>query len=108
MTKVLIASGADLDLCSSAGVSPLQMAVYEYNLDVVKLLVENGASINTQDLCGGASFHYAVIGNCMKIITYLIENGADLKLRTKHFRNNSIELALKGKKIDIVKKLIHH
>ena len=77
------------------------------NLDIVKLLVENGASINTRDGYGGSPFHNAVSEKHMEILTFFMENGADMRLKTKHFRNNSIELALKGYSINILKKLIH-
>ena len=74
----------------------------------MKLLVENGASINIYDGGGGTPFQNAVLENHVEMVTYLIENGADLKLRTKNFRNNSIELALKDNIINILKKLIYH
>ena len=106
--KILIAKGANLELCNGAGISPLSGAVYQNNLDLVTLLVENGASIKTYDDYQATPFQNAVIKKHMEIVTFLMENGADLKLKTKHFRNNSIELSLKGNTIDIMKKLIHH
>ena len=107
IVKLLIGKGTNLELCDGAGSSPLSGAVHQNNLDIVKLLVENGASINTRDGYGGSPFHNAVSEKHMEILTFFMENGADMRLKTKHFRNNSIELALKGYSINILKKLIH-
>ena len=83
------------------------LLVIKNNLDIVKVLVENGASINTHDGCGGTPFHYAVSEKHIEIVTYFMESGADLKLKTKHFKNNSIELALRCNSINTLKKLVY-
>ena len=73
----------------------------------MKLLVENGASINTRDEHGATPFQNAVIEKHMEIMAFLMENEADLKLKTRHFKYDSIEIALKQDGIDIVKKLLY-
>ena len=103
--KLLIANGANIDLCNGFGISPLSIAVYRNKLDVVKFLVQNGASININDGDGRTPFQNAVVEEHMEIITYLMENGADIQRRTNYFRHNSIELALKKNQINIMKKI---
>ena len=41
------------------------------------------------------------------MIDLLMKNGADLKMRSKNSKNNTIELALEGGEINLVKKLIY-
>ena len=75
---------------------------------MVKFLIANCAKINTRDGSGLTPLQDAVIEENMEIISFFMENGADLKIKTKHFRNNSIELALKRNSINILKKLLQH
>ena len=64
--------------------------------------------MNTRDRNGSTPFQDAVIEKHMEIISFFMDIGADLKIKTKYYRNNSVELALKGNAINIIKKLIHH
>ena len=105
--KVLIANGANIDLCNGAGNSPLSKAILQKNLEIVKLLVENGAKINSNYVRGMTPFQNAIKEKHLEVINFLMDNGADLKIRTKHFKNDAIELALKEGEINIVKKLIY-
>ena len=86
---------------------PLSKASLQNNLEIVKLLVENGAKINSNDVSGWTPFQNAIKEKHLEVIHFLMDNGADLKIRTKQFKNNAIELALKGGEINIVKKLIY-
>ena len=75
---------------------------------MVKFLIANCAKINTRDGSGLTLLQDAVIEENMEIISVFMENGADLKIKTKYFRNNSVELALKRNSINILKKLLQH
>ena len=104
--KVLIANGANLDLCTGALYSPLSSAIYINNFNIIRLLVETGASLNRHDGTGNTPFHSAVLHKNMEILTYFQENGANLSSRTKNNRENAIELALKKNQITIMKMLL--
>ena len=105
--KVLIANGANLDLCNGVGRSPLSKAISRNNLEIGKILVENGAKINSNYVKGMTPFQKAIKEKKLEMIHLLMENGADMKIRTKNSKNNAIELALKEGEINIVKKLIY-
>ena len=73
----------------------------------MELLLENGAKINSNDASGWSPFQNAIKEKNLEMINFFMENNAELKIRTKHFKYNAIELALKIDAINIVKKLIH-
>ncbi|XP_053595991.1 putative ankyrin repeat protein RF_0381 [Microplitis demolitor] len=46
MAKLLLAYGADVNILSNTGLSPLSDAVVDHNIQMVKLLLKNGALVN--------------------------------------------------------------
>ena len=54
MVRLLINSGADVNIGSGEGMTALHCAVQTGNLDMVKLLIENSANI-TVTTCSGLS-----------------------------------------------------
>ena len=42
------------------------------------------------------------------MFNYFLDNGANIALRTVKFRNNSLELAMKHNRTDMLKQLIYH
>ena len=77
-------------------------------MEIVKFLVENGADVNIHNGNGGTSFHETIIRKYTKTFNYCLDNGANLALRTVNFRNNSLELAMKHNRTDMLKQLFYH
>jgi ankyrin repeat protein len=49
----------DVDALDNDGSTPLHLAIYEANLEVVQLLLEHGASVHTQNNQGETLFQAA-------------------------------------------------
>ena len=99
MVKFLIASGADVNIKTYSGVTPLMAAIYRENLDMVKYLISQKALINAKDAKGETPLMYAVnsysgkiaiqkLGGQsqsgkrdLEIIQFLISKGADVNSR---------------------------
>ena len=60
ISKLLIDSGADINVVTSCEITPLYLAVEISNLEIFKLLLEKGANPNTQDCFGESLLHEAV------------------------------------------------
>jgi uncharacterized protein len=94
--KLLAAHGADPELASTGGDTPLMVACgigwgYHYSMnapdytwmDAVRYLIELGANINAVDARGYTALHGAAyIGND-ELIHYLMDHGADIKAVAK-------------------------
>jgi ankyrin repeat protein len=94
--KLLVAHGADPDIPSAGGDTPLMVASgigwgYHYSMnapdatwmDAVKYCIELGANVNAADTKGYTALHGAAyIGN-HELINYLIDHGADVKAVAK-------------------------
>ena len=94
--KLLVAHGANPDLPTSGGTTPLEAACgigwgYHYSMnspdytwmDGVKYLVQLGADVNAVDARGYTPLHGAAyIGN-NELIQYLVDHGADVKAVAK-------------------------
>lgn len=75
IVKDLIAKGADVNICDDEGLSPLYLACFSEQTEVVKILLEHGADVhNSSPLC-----MMCEIGNS-EIVRILLNNGADVNL----------------------------
>ncbi|GBM77362.1 hypothetical protein AVEN_124125-1, partial [Araneus ventricosus] len=60
VVQKLINAGADIDLSTNVGHTPLQFAVMSRNCGAVQALIKAGAQINVQNSFGRTALHYAV------------------------------------------------
>ena len=78
MVQLLVDLGADIH---AGGYSPLEIAVEDCNLDIVKILIAAGANVNSR---GGGSnedmpLHKALKETCgSAMVQFLVDSGADL------------------------------
>uniref|UniRef100_A0A7E4W8C5 ANK_REP_REGION domain-containing protein n=1 Tax=Panagrellus redivivus TaxID=6233 RepID=A0A7E4W8C5_PANRE len=85
----LLDKGADINVTTIDGVTPLHQAVIDLQIDTIKFLLKYGADINAQDNEGWTPLHAAVCCGNLDIIKILCENGADLS-----YVNSDKELAI--------------
>ena len=90
IAKLLIASGAKIDVKDNDGDTPLHEAAYSVQLDIVKLLIDSGATIDIKNNKDMTPLHIAASQNEYKVVKCLVENGAqidpkDKENRTPHF-----------------------
>ena len=93
--RMLVAHGADSDLPSSHGTTPLMVAsgigwAYHYSMnypnswmEAVKYCVQLGADVNAADDRGYTALHGAAYLGNHEMINYLIDKGADVKAVAK-------------------------
>jgi ankyrin repeat protein len=94
--KLLVAHGADPDIASTGGDTPLMVASgigwgYHYSMnaldstwmDAVKYCIELGANVNAVDTKGYTALHGAAYLGNAEMINYLIDHGGDVKAVAK-------------------------
>jgi ankyrin repeat protein len=81
VVKVLLESGADVDVADICRKTPLHFACQEGHESVIKMLVENGADIDVADFCRMTPLHFACQEGHESVVKVLVESGADTHAR---------------------------
>lgn len=79
ITRMLISSGANVNLIDSSGYTALHTAAYSNNVEACKVLLDAGASINLLSHRGQSPLHTAAYNNCSDVCAFLIQAGANYK-----------------------------
>ena len=85
---LLLDRGADANIASADGNSPLHTAVSKGFFDITKLLVEKGSYVNLQNKEGRTPLFLSVKNKHEQLIKLLIENEADVRIG---YKENSTE-----------------
>ena len=107
--RILIKYGADKDVSSTYGLTPLMTAAKEGSIgteSIVQLLQE-GVDINKKDVKGMTALYTAVQQGCLENVKILLENGADPNIESRKGFTPLHDAAYGGDQ-DIVKILIQH
>ena len=78
VTKLLMQKGAEIDVKSTSGVTPLMCASFWGRCKVAKLLLETGANPNLQDLQGKSALMLASEKGHCDVVTQLLAHSAQL------------------------------
>jgi hypothetical protein len=81
--RLLLTSGADPNLASANGQTPLMMAAQRGNVEAIQVLIERGAKIDAKDGAGVTALMDACTSGSADAVRLLIERGADVKVRSK-------------------------
>ena len=108
ITRLLATNGANINFIDSGGSTPIADALGIQNMEIVRCLVENGADVNIHNGNGGTAFHETIKQKDTKMFNYFLNNGANIDVRTANLRNNSLELAMKPNRTNMLKQLIYH
>jgi len=113
--KLLLAGGADPNIATSAGCSPLQVAagmendfqgtnvVPDSRMDTIKFLVEaTDADVNSKDDRGYTVLHGAAFIGANDVIRYLVDKGADTGVRANQISTGASKLAAEAGQGDTV------
>lgn len=68
----------DIHSLTTAGLSPLHIAVKKRDKKAISLLLENNADIEAKDNKGFTPLYYAVVMNDFDTVEFLLEKGADV------------------------------
>jgi hypothetical protein len=105
----LVQSGASVDYIPEeelwAGTTPLMIASYNRQFEVVKILIENGANVNSRNFIGQTSLIAACMKDDYQLAQYLIENGANVNLANNKGQTG-LTFATRAINKDIVNMLI--
>jgi ankyrin repeat protein len=102
MTALLIAKGADVNICSKSGASPLLKVIARGKTQQAELLISHGADVNTKD-----NLHLAAEMGQKAIVEMLLARGADINAKTDK-GNTPLSLAKENKHTEIVELLRRH
>ena len=78
--RVLIDTGADVDIADEDGVVLIYACYEDWSLAVVRLLLDAGANTNHQDSNGCSALYYASMKGRMDYVRLLLDFGADPNL----------------------------
>jgi ankyrin repeat protein len=95
-----------VNLLSKEGFSPLILAAYSGNLEMVQLLAYEGAAINHTSPMGTALMA-AIVKNHFPVVQFLLEKGADVNLSDENGTTPLI-FAVQFKNPEIIKLLLNY
>jgi len=81
--RLLFAGGADPNLASANGQTPLMMASARGCVEAMRLLIEKGAEVNQRDGAGETALMFACASGNPDAARLLIDRGADVKIKSK-------------------------
>ncbi len=86
IVRLLLESGAALDVRNTSRQTPLLYAAYAGFEQIVELLASKGAVVQYQDTYGRSPVHYAAREGHPAVVEFLIKHGANLSLRDSQNR----------------------
>jgi len=94
VVPLLLGAGADVNVLSRQGESPLDLAIKEYeDLALAQLLIQKGADINRQDEEDGSTLlMWAVENNKPEMVSFLLNNNANTNLED-NFGETALDIA---------------
>jgi ankyrin repeat protein len=102
--KILIESGADVNILNNNGSNPLHYAASRGRLDIAKLLVKSGTVLNMHDVTKRNELHFAVVGFINReLIRFLLDAGSFISHDDKGL--SPLDIAVKRNRLDIVQLL---
>ena len=75
-------NGVDVSMNSYTGLTPLLIAIFEKNFDLVKFLIENKADLNVKSETGITPLFAAAMDRSLDIVRLLIEKGANVNMKS--------------------------
>ena len=103
--KVLIESGAEVNMQNNTGYSALMGASQHGHCDVVKLLIEKGADVNMQTKIGWSALMIASQNGYCDLVKMLIEKGAEVNM-LDNAGKSALIIASRNGHPDVIKLLI--
>lgn len=105
---VLACQHVDLNRgCTLSGATPLHLACYQGNKEVVALLVERGARVNQVNEDGSSGLYVACRQGESEVALFLLRHGADVNLANQS-RRTPLMTACFHNHLEIVKILLDH
>jgi ankyrin repeat protein len=97
----------DLELCEGSGWTPLLLAAWYGQTDMLKLLIDAGASVLAMDRNGWNAYHHACFGGHIECVELLLENDVDVAALQSDGKTGR-DMAISEKHEKLVEVLIEH
>jgi ankyrin repeat protein len=82
--RLLLDAGADPNIATSSGITPLMAAAGQGHLEMLRLLLARGAAVDAvRPSPGGTAFHFACANNQPECAEALARAGCDVGIKTK-------------------------
>lgn len=78
LVSILIEEGADLEVCTRNGMTPLSDSISKRRKNITDILLKAGAEVNTVNYMGWTPLHYAAVNGATDTIKDLVSRGGDL------------------------------
>jgi len=105
MARLLVDSGANVNVQNYEGISALYLGAERGDLDLCLFLIENGASVNIQTEEGVAPAHIAATNGHLEILRALAGHGAHLEI-TDSVEETPLHYAVRGGQEEVVRFLV--
>lgn len=97
--KKLLELGANPNVCSAEGATPIMNEVQAENMVQLQILLEAGADVNAQDGRGFTALHRAAEMGKKDFVMYLLDKGADKTIEAQGYTALSLAEAMKHEEI---------
>lgn len=81
--KKCIEKGDDIESKSNSGYTPLHIASWSGNIEIVKFLLEQGADIESKNKNRDTPLNIALSYGRIEIVKFLLEQGADIESKRR-------------------------
>lgn len=106
LAERLLTAGADPNLRSGTGLSPLSLAIETQNTEMVRLLLAYGADVNEVDLAGETPLLQAANTGKAPIVQVLLEHGADVAAKEPNYQQTALMIGVRSGSAEVVELLL--
>lgn len=103
--QLLLLNGADSNLCTKSGRSPLYVACRNEHISTLQLLLRNGAEINLCSKMKISPLSLACHNGAFSTVKFLLDHGADINATGVPNRFNPFQFAWESQHFDILQLL---
>ena len=83
IAKYLVARGGEVDAKNQFGMTPLHLAAFTKDTEIVQFLISKGADVHAKSNSGETPLHWAANNRNTEVAAFLVSKGADV-----HAKNN--------------------
>lgn len=106
LAEQLLDAGADPDLQSGLGMSPLSQAILNQDADMVRLLLERGADPNEPDWTGETPLMQSARTGKAELVQALLDHGAEVAVKEPKYEQTALMIGVRSASPEVVELLL--